>query len=224
MAFVVSSGQLQVTGGIGGLAGTVYGALPLSGAPWEFAEIWRCQPQVRTVVSFLARNIASIGLHLYRRVSDTDRERLAEHPLALLLSAPMPRMTRYRLIERLVSDIAIYDEAFWIKLRLAGSMRLLPVPPTLIRPAGGTWIAPSHYETAGGRRFEVDEVVHFHGYTPDDLRVGSSSIESLRALLMEERESSAQRAAMWRNGARTTGVLTRPADAEEWSPDARRRF
>ncbi|WP_338683934.1 phage portal protein [Streptomyces acidiscabies] len=222
MAFVVSAGRMQLTG-----AGSLlsYGAMtPLSTASWEYAAIWRAQPQVRTVVNFLARNIAQLGLHVYRRVSDTDRQRLTDHPLALLLASPMPGMTTYRLIERLVSDLAIYDEAYWVKWEREGRRLLLPVPPTLIRPSEGNWVAPKNYVTAGGITFEPDQVVHFHGYSPEDLVVGSSPLDALRALLLEESESTKQRAAMWRNGARATGVLVRPADAEPWSPEAKRRF
>lgn len=221
MSFIVSSGQMQLTGPS---VVPAYMAVPSAAAPWEYGAIWRTQPQVRTVVNFLARNIAQLGLHVFRRVSDTDRQRLAEHPLALLLASPLPRFTRYRLIERLVSDIALYDEAYWIKWERNGARLLLPVPPTLIRPAGGSWIAPDYYESAGGMRFTPEQVVHFHGYTPEDLRSGSSPIDALRALLLEEREATAQRAAMWRNGARATGVLTRPLDAAEWSPTSRARF
>ncbi|MFF1709310.1 phage portal protein [Streptomyces sp. NPDC058268] len=222
MSFVVSSGKMQLTG-----AGSLlsYGAMtPLSTASWEYAAIWRAQPQVRTVVNFLARNIAQLGLHTYRRVSDTDRQRLTDHPLAQLLGEPLPQMTTYRLIERLISDSAIYDEAYWIKWERDGRRLLLPVPPTLIQPSGGNWVTPDHYVTAGGMKFTPDQVVHFHGYSPEDLVVGSSPLDALRALLLEESESTKQRAAMWRNGARATGVLVRPADAEEWSPEAKRRF
>ncbi|MFI0914315.1 phage portal protein [Streptomyces abikoensis] len=221
MAFVVSSGQLTLTG-----ASVLpsYAVLPIGASPWEYAQIWRCQPQVRTVVSFLARNIAQIGLHVFRRVSDTDRERLADHPLALLLAEPMPRMTAYRFIERLVSDLAVYDEAYWIKARVGERMQLLPVPPTLIRPRGGSWLAPEDYQAASGQRFALDEVVHFRGYSPEDLRHGASPVEALRALLLEDQESAKQRAAMWRSGARMTGVLTRPSDAPEWSTEEKRRF
>lgn len=222
MAFVMSGGQIQLTGP--GVLATYNSLPPAPAAPWEYAAIWRAQPQVRTVVSFLARNIAQLGLHVFRRVSDTDRERLTDHPLAELLAEPLPRVTTYRLVERLVSDVALYDEAYWLKVRQGGERRLLPVPPTLIRPADGNWIAPDHYVTAGGREFGVDEVVHFHGYAPEDLRVGSSPIEALRALLLEDQESAKQRAAMWKSGARMTGVLSRPAEAEPWSPEAKRRF
>lgn len=222
MAFVVSGGQLQLTGP-SPLA--TYMSLPSSvPAPWEYAAIWRAQPQVRTVVSFLARNIAQLGLHTFRRVSDTDRVRLTDHPLAQLLAEPLPRLTTYRLVERLVSDLALYDIAYWIKLDVGGRRRLLPVPPTLIRPAHGNWIAPDYFETAGGQEFGVDEVIYFHGYAPEDLRSGASPIDALRALLLEEQESTKQRAQMWKSGARMTGVLSRPIDAEPWSPEAKRRF
>lgn len=220
MAFVVSSGQLAVTG-----AGVSPGfaALPVQAAPWEYAEIWRTQPQVRTVVGFLARNIAQLGIHVFNRVSDTDRERLTDHPLVELLHSPMPRMTRYRFIERMISDVATYDNWFGIKLKVGGRLRILPTPPTLIRPYGGNWIAPEFYQTAGGREFGVDEVVHIHGYQPETLTYGCSPMDALRDLLLEDKESAKQRAAMWKSGARMTGVITRPPDAE-WNKEERARF
>ncbi|QCX81057.1 Phage portal protein [Streptomyces sp. YIM 121038] len=221
MAFVVSSGDLATTG-----AGVLpaYAPMTYRAAPWEYETIWRTQPQVRTVIAFLARNIAQLGVHVYRRVSDTDRERLTLHPLAQLLNTPLLGMTTYRFIERLVSDIALYDNWYGIKLKLNGQLQILPVPPTLIRPYGGNWIRPKHFETAGGRDFGVDEVVHIHGYSPTDLTYGESPIESLRDLLLESSEASKQRRHMWKSGARLTGVLVRPADAPDWSPDDKRRF
>jgi HK97 family phage portal protein len=221
MAFVVSSGQLATTG-----AGVtpMFSAAPIAAAPWEYEAIWRAQPQVRTVISFLARNIAQVGIHTFRRISDTDRERLRDHPLAQLLAEPLPRMTQYRFIERMVSDYALYDDFYGIKLRLNGRLQILPVPPTLIRPAEGNWIAPKYYETAGGREFAPEEVVHIHGYTPETLTHGTSPIESLRDLLLESAESAKQRQAMWKGGARHTGVLVRPPEAPEWGPKERARF
>lgn len=221
MAFVVSSGELSTTG-----AGVLpaYSAMTLRAAPWEYETIWRTQPQVRTVISFLARNIAQLGVHVYRRVSDTDRERLTTHPLAQLLANPLLGMTTYRFIERLVSDVALYDNWYGIKLKLNGRLRILPVPPTLIRPYGGNWIRPEKYETAGGRKFNVDEVIHIHGYSPTDLTYGESPIESLRDLILESAEANKQRKAMWKGGARLTGVLVRPADAPDWEPKDKARF
>ncbi|MFE3326888.1 phage portal protein [Streptomyces sp. NPDC059176] len=221
MAFVVSSGELAVTG-----AGVTpgYAAMPMPAAPWEYETIWRTQPQVRTVIGFLARNIAQLGIHTFRRVSDTDRERLTDHPLARLLAEPLPGMTMYRFVERVIADCALYDNWYGIKLRLNGQLRILPVPPSLIRPYGGNWIRPDYFETAGGRDFAVDEVVHIHGYAPDNLTVGSSPIESLRELLLESSEAAKQRSQMWKGGARLTGVINRPADAPDWDSADKRRF
>ena len=39
------------------------------------SQMYKTQPHLRTVVSFLGRNIAHLGLHSYRRVNFTDRER-----------------------------------------------------------------------------------------------------------------------------------------------------
>lgn len=221
MAFVVSSGQLATTG-----AGVLpaYAPMTLRAAPWEYEAIWRTQPQVRTVIGFIARNIAQLGIHTFRRVSETDRVRLRDHPLAQLLSEPLPGMTQYRFIERIVSDRALYDNFYGIKLKLNGRLRVLPVPPTLIRPYGGNWIAPEYYETAGGRQFSVDEVIHIHGYSPNDLTYGESPIEALRELILESSEAAKARAKMWKNGSRLTGVLVRPADAPDWNEKEKRRF
>jgi HK97 family phage portal protein len=163
-------------------------------------------------------------VHVYRRVSDTDRERLTQHPLAQLLNSPLLGMTTYRFIERLVSDVALYDNWYGIKLKLNGTLRILPVPPTLIRPYGGNWIRPEKYQTAGGRDFQPDEVIHIHGYSPTDLTYGESPIESLRDLLLESAEASKHRSQMWKSGARLTGVLVRPADAPDWDSKDKSRF
>ncbi|MFJ3794943.1 phage portal protein [Streptomyces sp. NPDC090088] len=221
MAFIVSSGELATTG-----AGVLpaYAPMTLRAAPWEYEMIWRTQPQVRTVIGFIARNIAQLGVHVFRRISDTDRERLTDHPLAQVLAEPLPRMTQYRFIERIVSDRALYDNYYGIKLKLNGRLRILSVPPTLIRPYGGNWIAPEYFETAGGRQFGVDEVVHIHGYSPNDLTYGESPIEAIRDLILESSEASKARAQMWKGGSRITGVLVRPPDAPEWGPEEKARF
>lgn len=235
MAFVVSGGELGLTGSPP--AGwTPAPAIPLgmglsSSVFVEYAEIWRRQPQVRTVISFLARNIAQLGLHTYRRVSDTDRERLTDHPMAKLLATPVPGtpITRYRLVERLVSDVGIYDIAYWAKVRGpdGSGMALVPLPVLRVQPEGGNWLTPKKYRVTNPSGpdtvLAADQVVVFHGYNPTDVRVGASSLESLRSVLLEEFEAARSREQMWRGGARISGVLKRPAGTE-WSQGAFDRF
>ena len=64
------------------------GSTGWAGLMADYGAIWRTQPQVRKVVGFLARNIASLNVTLYRRVSATDRERVDDHELALALRHP----------------------------------------------------------------------------------------------------------------------------------------
>lgn len=231
MAFVVSAGQLRslapaslYTSSMPGYASTLAPNRTLT-----YAAIYRCQPAVRTVVSFLARNLAQLGLHTYRRLSDTDRRRLVDHPLSALLDRPNPRTTGYRLIRALVSDLAIYDDAYWVKLRgeSGGPVGVRRLPPWRVEPLGSDWTDADRYRlhgTTGHVDLDPDQVVHFRGYNPDDGRVGCSPIEALRQTLAEEYAAAQWREQMWTNGARISGYLQRPADAPEWSDRAKERF
>lgn len=193
----------------------------------DYAAIWKSQPAVRTVITFLARNIASLGVHVFRRLSDTDRERLADHPLAQLMGRPNPYTTPYRLINALVHDLGIYDAAYWGKVYAGDDRALVRVPPSLVRPKGDSWVHPEKFEIRGNkgkREVNPEEVVYFHGYRPEDDREGCSPIESLRRILAEEFEAGRYREQTLRNGARVSGYIERPKDAGDWSTTAKQKF
>lgn len=226
MAFVVSAGRL---GAVDRPAVHPVRAVHLSAqVVHDYATIWRTQPQVRTVVSFLARNIAQLGLHTYRRISDVDRERVTEHPLARLLSRPSPYATRYRAVDALVSDLGIFDNAYWLKVATGEAQpAVLRLDPDRVTPVGDNAFYADGYEFQGNRSrrvFPADQVVHFRGYNPTDPRSGSSPIETLRSILAEEWQANLYREQLWRNGARVSGYLRRPTDAPPWSREARDRF
>lgn len=195
---------------------------------YDYAAIYRMQPNVRTCVDFLARNIAQLGLHVFRTVSETDRERLRGHPLAALIEHPLPpeyKVTRYRLIESLVADLGIYFNAYWLKIRAEDRLGLLRIPPQYVTPKGG--LIPEVYELRLGgkpKKIEPADVVHFRGHNSESTISGLSPLETLRRILAEEHASGDYREHMWRNAARMEGLITRPADAPKWSPAARERF
>lgn len=193
----------------------------------DYAEIYRTQESVRTVVNFLARNIAQLGLHLFERVGDADRRRLNDHPLALLLRRPNPWTTRYRAIQALVCDFAVYDVAYWLKARADdGSPALFRIPPKLVTLDGDDWLTPSGFKVdgnSGAKVYPRDQVVYFRGYGLD-LDRGISPLEALRRTLREEFAAGEMREQVMRNGARMSGYLVRPKDAPEWSVEARDRF
>jgi HK97 family phage portal protein len=194
----------------------------------DYATIYRTQSNVRTVVDFLARNIAQLPFKVYRRQSDADRVRLADHPLAVLLNRPNPFTTRYRLIDSLVHDMGIYDTGIWAKVREDGqTFGLLRLDPRMVTPVGGNFFYPDAYLLRGnGGQLELtpDQVVHFRGYNPHDPRWGCSPVETLRSILAEEYESAKYREQLWRNNARMSGYISRPADAPQWSKRDKDRF
>ncbi|PTR42038.1 HK97 family phage portal protein [Rhodococcus sp. OK611] len=189
-------------------------------------EIWRKQPAVRTSVTFLARNIAQLGLHAFRRVGDTDRQRLIDHALPLLIGKPNPWTTRYRLMDSLVHDLGIYDRAHWQKVKTSSGLGLVRLPPSMVTPKGDDWLTPSVFEVKGSkgtREVLAESMVYFRGYAPAN-DFGTSPIESLRQILAEEWHSSRSREQTLRNGARMSGYLQRPKEAGKWEPEARDRF
>jgi HK97 family phage portal protein len=189
--------------------------------------LYETQWAVRTCVDFLALNIAHLNLKTYRR-TDEAPEYLREHPLADLIQRPNDRFTRFDLIRGTVSDLAIYDNAFWLKREEGDKRALYLLPPAYVVVDGGDVLTgPARYWlSSGGKRIELstDEVVHFHGYNPIDTRVGSSPMTALRHVLMEEIEASRWRSKYFAKSAQIPGVIERPSTAPPWGQMERDRF
>ncbi len=192
----------------------------------SYAELYRTQPNVRTCVDFLARNVAQLGLHVYERVNDLDRRRLTDHPLARLLKQPNSWTTRYRLIESLMGDLGVYFNAYWLKWRVDGVVtRLVRIPPELVTVEGG--FMPENYRVDVGTSplvFPAQDVVHFRGYNPSSSTAGLSPLETLRRILAEEHAMGDYREGFWRNAARMSGIIERPREAPNWSDAAQQLF
>lgn len=207
-----------------------YGSVSLYDSHYHaYSTIYRTQPNVRTCVDFLARNIAQLGLHVFRLMADGDRQRLRDHPLAQLIARPNPWTTAYRLIEGLMGDLGVYHNAFWLKMQRPGGIALLPVPPRYVTVEGDL-VATQYVIDLGARRERVDPsaMVHFRGYNPLSSLVGLSPMETLRRVLAEEQAMGEYREHFWQNGARMYGIVQRPPQKDiggkEWSDAARERF
>jgi HK97 family phage portal protein len=191
-----------------------------------YAAIYRTQPNVRTVVDFLARNTAQLGVHVFRRLSDTDRQRLVDHELAQWLKHPNPATTQYRLIESLMQDLGIYYTAYWLKIRGDKALGLLRLPPETVEVYG--WLMPQGFvwTRPDGTRVPLapSEVVYFYGYDPLNPITGLSPLETLRRVLAEECASTAYREAYWKNAARLEGVIERPLAAPRWNADQKQTW
>lgn len=199
-------------------------------------DLYRTQPALRTVIPFLGRNIAQLGVHTFKRVSDTDRERDRVSAVAQLLRAPNKTMTGFDLINRLVCDIGLYDDAYWIVEESADTdsgWTIQPVPPSWVaRVSGGdlwapdtVWILPPG--TAKPYPVPMENVIRFHGWDPTNLSRGSSAVNALKATLMEQVHAVKYRDQMWTKAGRVGTVVTRPtADkgGANWTPEQKKAF
>jgi HK97 family phage portal protein len=195
-------------------------------ATYEF--IYRTQPELRSAIDFLARNMAQLPLHAFERVSDVERRRLSSGPLASTLERPDVTITRSRWMDALVKDLAIYDAAYFVKVRgEAGRVALVRLPPQQVEIIGTNWLRPEAYRLHGAAsyaEFPAEAVIDIHGYNPSDPRIGLSPIETLRRLLAEQEAAGEYRQNFWANAARMGGIIERPQTAPNWSDSARARF
>lgn len=211
----------------------VYGRASAFVDGMDVDELYRTQPQLRTVISFIASNIAQLPLKAYIRESNTDRPRDTESDLAKLLRNPNPQQTTYELIYSLVSDLKLYDTALWVISEDGNTdsgFIIRPIPPAWIAGyEGGDLFAPEFVvirnpETGTETHVSMSDAILWHGYDPSDPRYGSSPVESLRMILKEQIEAWSYRSQMWDRAARIPAYISRPLEAEGWDDDDMDRF
>lgn len=194
------------------------------------SQMWKTQPHFRTVVSFLARNIAQLGLHSFER-DGNDRRRDRDSVLARALADGDGLMSSYDLIYALVGDLALYDRAYWLVAqnpdRPSGWM-LRRLPPTWVEPVwDDPWTLSGYRLYATSGRFvtlPASAVLAFPGYHPGRTNGNSPVVDALRETLMEQVEAAKYRGQVWKRGGRVSSVLERPKDAPGWSDAARSAF
>ena len=197
-------------------------------------QFWRSQPALRKVVGFVARNVASIPLHTYERVSDNERQRITDHPLPRTLSRPQPHVGAFRFWESVISDGLLYDR--WAVMKDwqdDDSLHLVHLPSwrlhfqldPLRRVVGArVWVGDSditEQDERGWLPVPLDSLIFDHGYAPRT--AGLSPVETLKDLLDEGSEAVQYRRDVWRNGGRASQTITRPMEAQ-WTPEQRTRF
>jgi len=197
----------------------------------DATNLYRTQPALRAVVSFIARSVAETPIKCYERASDTDRRRDTTSDLALLLSRPAPSVTPYELMFAIMVDYKLYGNALVV---------VLPNPKA---PSGWTlrhmpWDWVSGYETESGlepsvykvtnpytkgvAKFDADDCIHFRDYDPTGSLRGASPVDALREVLSEQVSAWNFRNSVWKNGGRVTQYITRPLGAPDWTKNGGR--
>lgn len=202
-------------------------------ANMDAAQLYRTQPNLRAVVSFLADNAAQIPIKVYERASDTDRPRVLDSPAALLLAKPNPDMTAYEFKRWMYSDLLLYERFLTLIVPSKATdsgWELRPIPAGWIQSyKGKSPFAPEAIVIGTGQgtgQIEVpaNRFILFHGYDPTDPMRQYSRISALKETLHEQIESNGFRRQMWHRGGRFNAYLTRPKDVAQWSEPAFQRF
>lgn len=194
-------------------------------------KMYATQPTLRSVVSFIGGNVASIPLKCYIRESDVSRRRDTEGVLPTLLRHPNNHMTCHELMRHTVTDIELYGFALWLVFPDADSesgwrIEVLPASwVTQVKSVNG--LEPSSYvidNRTTGRCIEVQasDVIRFGEYSADGI-TSSSPVEALKQVLSEQISAWSYRNQVWKNGGRVSQVLERPAGIP-WDAEDRDRF
>lgn len=202
-------------------------------AGMDVERLFETQPHLRTVVSFLAANVAQLPLKAFITDADGVRRQDIDGVAPTLLRHPNADMTGYDLIESLVASLKLYDAAIWMVAPDADSAsgyQIRPIPiPWVVEYAGGDAFSPDEIVICNPRggvitRVPATSCIIWHGWSPSDPSSGSSPVESLRMVLSEQVSSWRYRRQQWEHSARTPAYISRPKDVEPWTDSALKRF
>ncbi|SEL24788.1 phage portal protein [Rhodococcus maanshanensis] len=197
-------------------------------------QLWAEQPYLRTVVTFLARNVAQLGLQAFKRDAEGSRERLRDHPLAAMLKRPNEDQTGYELLYALVADLALFDVAYLLvedRAADGAGVKLRNIPNGWVKGTedstpfrAGAYLVQMNGAEGEPVKVAAENMLVFHGWNPADTRMGMSPVKALNATLREQIHAQTFREQLWERGGRVGTYLTRPKDAPDWSNEGRTRF
>lgn len=194
-------------------------------------EIWKTQPHLRTVVTFIAENVAQLGMHAFR-LDGEERARVRDGLVADWLRRPNSEQTFTEFIEQLVGELSLYDSAWvWVAQptnREAKETRVIPTKWVTTRENAFGMIESVSFQDPlnDGHRVEVDpsEMCRFTSWAPGAASGGVSKVETLRLILSEQHAAWMERNQVARRKGRMAGFFRRPKDAADWDDAARQRF
>ena len=193
------------------------------------SQLYESQPALRSVISFLADNVAGLPLKCYVRNADGGRDRDRTSTLAKVLQAPNAWATTHELIRATVSEYLLHDDALWLVVpdnSITGwTVAVIPHDWINAKTNDGLTVGKINVRTPYGGVTELspDDFIRFTGWSPYGSASSSPRIESLKEILSEQISAWNFRNGVWRNGGRVTQWISRPADTP-WGDGAKDRF
>lgn len=192
---------------------------------WEPLEVFRTQPSVRKVVEFIAANVASVPLHVYKRASDTDRERILQGPLAELIKSPSVAREEGPVAfwERFLTDWLLFDRAVAFIDQV--NVKLMRIPPSeyklRVNRFGLVYRVDVSDGDGGWEKLDPENFLIMTGYSTSHSS-GYSRVRTLESLLREQAEGVEYRSKAMRKALTHTGIVERE---EAWpTVEARKNF
>lgn len=195
------------------------GALSSSGVYVDTRSAEGLTP-VLAAVNLIAGTVASLPLHLYRRLPTGDRERVTDHPLAQVLGAqPNESQTAFEWREMETAHCLLagnaYSEIVWDG---AGNVvALKPLHPrnvTIVKLPNDRHRYDVTDSNGRVRHLLSEEVLHLRDRSDDGL-VGKSRITVAREMLGGVLAAQEHGNRTFANGARLSGVLQTPHQMTE---------
>jgi HK97 family phage portal protein len=129
-----------------------------------------------------------------------------------LLTRPNPMMTRFELLEAIFTYVELCGDAYLLKDEQDGYGRprtLWPLYAALMEPEIDQHNGLTHYSyhLHTGIRFELDDIVHFKRFRPDDFYRGLGTVQAGARAGEEADNTAAYAASFFKNGAKIAGVL-----------------
>jgi HK97 family phage portal protein len=174
-----------------------------------YAELYRRQPWVNTVVNKISNLIARLGLQVWDMSSPSGKMLDTSGPYAKLIAKPSPYMDSHSFWQWVAATIEIFGETFLIKIRengrVVGFAPMHPAQTKIHRNQDGTLT----YQFLGhpNQEFHQDDIVPFRSFDPFGAMRGMSRLEPLRSTLMSEDSARRATASWWRNMGRPSMVL-----------------
>lgn len=193
------------------------------------SKMYESQPALRSVISFLADNIAGLPLKCYIRQPDGGRERDRDSSLAKLLEHPNSWTTGHELIRATVSEYLLYDDSVWLTIpaNTESGWIAAVIPRDWIKPKTYDGLETEYLEVntpySVVRNLKPDEFLRFNGWSPYGSADSSPKIDALKEILSEQVNAWAFRNSLWKRQGRVQQWISRPADTP-WSEGARARF
>lgn len=166
-------------------------------------KVWKSQPSLRKVVGFIAEKISGVPLHVYQRVSDTDRVR--DHEAEKFFATPRPFVTGPKLIFDMVVDWMLWDR--WLVVLDEEGLRRIPAGLISVKTDFLGGVTAIRVQTEQGLVDVTDAVVAYDEGWSNQSAGGISPLKTLSDLLEEQRRATAWRGAQWKEAAKITGTL-----------------